>query len=188
MSDVRGVFERASRQLTATVAAVGTTAWDSPTPCAVSVRELVEHVLAGNEFAVRLLAGATADEARAGIDGIRLGSDPEAQVSASCAAQTRAFATADRTRPLHHPSGDIDFDTFVWFRLGELVVHCWDVAAGADLDRRLDPETVQALLGMVAGATEQMRALGGYGSGPSARLPADASAQERLLDAFGRRT
>jgi hypothetical protein len=52
-------------------------------------------VVAANEFAVRLLAGATADEARAGIDQIRLGGDPVQQVAISCAAQMKAFAEGD---------------------------------------------------------------------------------------------
>lgn len=181
------VFRRASEQFQHTVASLDGASWDAPTVCDVSVRELVEHVLAGNEFAVRLLAGAGADEARAGIDRIRLGPEPVRQVARSCAVQTAAFERADRTRVLHHPSGDIDYDTFVRFRLGELVVHAWDVAVAAGLDATLDPDTVRELWRRVEPHRDQMRAMGAYGRGAGDRLPPDASPQERLLDAFGRR-
>jgi uncharacterized protein (TIGR03086 family) len=184
---VRALFQRASDQFGHTAASLDATSWENPTGCAVSVRELVEHVLAGNAFAVRLLAGARADEARAGIDEIRLEHDCTRQISMSCAAQTDAFARADQTRPLHHPSGDIDYATFVRFRLGELVVHSWDIAVAAGLDTYLDPAIVEQLWRRVEPHRDQMRAMGAYGQGASDLLPPDASLQDRLLDAFGRR-
>ena len=114
MNVFKASFQRAADQFERTVASIGQPSWVNETPCRVSIRELVEHVIAGNEFAIRLLTGATADEARTGLDRIRLGADPVRQVSTSCAAQTEAFAATDRTRRLHHPSGDIDHETFVW--------------------------------------------------------------------------
>lgn len=85
-TDVRTVFQRASEQLERTVASVDRSSMESQTPSEVSIRELVEQVLAGNECAVRLLSGATAVEARAGLRGLRLGEDALQlqQVSASC--------------------------------------------------------------------------------------------------------
>jgi len=131
MTDVQWLFETASVQFRDVVASLQQGDWTQPT-CEVSVRELVEHVVAGNEFAVRLLSGA--EDARSGIEEIRLGPDAVRQVERSCHAQTEAFVHADRTQPLRHPSGDIDFETFVRFRLGDLTIHAWDVAVAADLN------------------------------------------------------
>lgn len=187
MEDVSAAFRRASAQLQRTVSSVDDRSMPRPTICEVSVRELIEHVLAGNEFAVRLLAGASADDARAGTDQILLGDDPVAQVGASCAAQLRAFADADRSRLLHHPSGDIDYDTFVRFRLGELVIHGWDVAIAADLDPTLDTEVVEDLWRRVEPHLDEMRDMGdAYGGVQEVPLPEGASRQDRLLQAFGR--
>lgn len=187
MTGLRAVLSRASDQFVATFASVDRAGLESRTACELPVGALVEHVIAGNEFAIRLLAGASADEAQAGIEDIRLGVDPVQQVAISCAAQTDAFVGADRTRPLHHPSGDIDYDTFARFRLGELVVHGWDVAVAAGLDTSLEPETVEDLWRRVAPHLDRMQAMGAYGAGRSDQLPTGASLQQRLLDAFGRR-
>jgi len=184
MTDVRWLFETASVQFRDVVASLQQADWTQPTNCEVSVRELVEHVVAGNEFAVRLLSGAA--DARSGIDGIRLGPDPVGQLERSCHAQTEAFARADRARPLRHPSGDIDFETFVRFRLGDLNIHAWDVAVPADLDATLEPALVAALWTLVEPHLEAMQAMGAYGAGASGRRAPDTDAQCRLLDAFGR--
>lgn len=184
MTDVQWLFETASVQFRDVVASLRQADWTLPTNCEVSVRELVEHVVAGNEFAVRLLSGAA--DARSGIDGIRLGPDPVGQLERSCHAQTEAFARASRARPLRHPSGDVDFETFVRFRLGDLTIHAWDVAVAADLDTTLEPALVAALWTLVEPHLEAMQAMGAYGAGASGRLAPDTDAQCRLLDAFGR--
>ncbi|WP_261818997.1 TIGR03086 family metal-binding protein [Nocardioides sp. OK12] len=184
MTDVQWLFERASVQFQDVVASLQQADWTQPTNCQVSVRELVEHVVAGMEFAVRLLSGA--EDARSGIDEFRLGPDPVGQLERSCHAQAEAFARADRARPLRHSSGDIDFETFVRFRLGDLTIHAWDLAVAADLDATLEPGLVGALWELVEPHLATMQAMGAYGAGASGRLAPDTDAQSRLLDAFGR--
>lgn len=181
-------MHRASAELERVVAALPVDAWTAPTPCDITVREVVDHVVAGNLFAVRLLAGATADGARAGLDDDHLGGDPAGAVRSSCAGQVAAFEAADPGRALHHPIGEISLETFLRFRLGELVVHGWDLTVGAGLDARIDDELAAGLWSMVEPHVEEMRTMGAFGDGASAALPRDATAQARLLDAFGRRT
>jgi uncharacterized protein (TIGR03086 family) len=181
------ILEAATAQFERTVAALPASSWGNPTPCEITVREVVGHVVAGNVFAVRLLAGASAAEAVAGLDADQLGDDVLSAVVATGEGQLAAFAAADHTRLLHHPIGDISFETFVRFRLGELVVHAWDLANGADLDPSLDATVVDGLWAMVSPHLDEMRAMGAFGEGPSGTLPADAPLQTRLLDAFGRR-
>ncbi|WP_433022826.1 TIGR03086 family metal-binding protein [Kribbella sp. CA-294648] len=181
------LFAAADAQLTRTVSAVPATDWDNPTPADLTIREVVNHIVAGNIFAVRLLSGASATEATADLDADQLGADPLTALATSCGAQRAAFATADQDRPLHHPSGDITLETFVRFRLGELVVHAWDIAIGADLDPTLDRQLTDHLWAMVKPHRAEMQSMGTFGPGASNTLPPNAPAQLLLLDAFGRR-
>jgi hypothetical protein len=170
------LIQAAAAQFERIVASFPAEAWDNSTPCDITVREVVDHVVAGNIFAVRLLAGASVPEATAGLDADHLGDDPLFAVSASCESQWSAFAGADEDRVLHHPSGDISVDTFVRFRLGEL-----------GLDPSLDPAVVEGLWVLVEPHLDEMRRMDAFGDGASRNLPEDAPTQTRLLDAFGRR-
>jgi uncharacterized protein (TIGR03086 family) len=184
MSDTRWLFEAASTQFQCVVASLEPEHWALPTNCEVSVRELVQHVVAGNEFAVLLLAGR--EDARSAIDDLRLGPDPLAQVESSCRAQTEAFVRADRAGTLRHPSGDITIDAFARMRLGDLALHAWDIAVAAGLDQTLDRELVDGLWTLVEPHIATMRATGVYGSGTTCTPAPGADAQDRLLAAFGR--
>ena len=185
MPGVQQLLPIASRKFRDVVATLQDDDWNQPTLCDVPVRELVEHVLAGNEFAVRLLAGAGADEARDGIDDIRIGLDPVAQVVRSCDEQMSAFFRADQARLLHHPSGEIDFGTFAWIRVGDVAIHAWDIATATGGDRTLDPVLVKGLWELVEPNRARMQAMGVYGVSSGA-VSRDADLQDRLLGAYGR--
>ena len=184
MSDV---LARATTELERVVGQLDADDWERPTPSEVCVRELVEHVVQGNLFAERLLAGASAEEALSGLNGDLLADDALAAIQGSGMRQLAAFAGAERSRPLHHPSGDVDLPTFLRFRAGDVLIHAWDIAHAAGLDERLDPDAVAGLWQLVEPHVEEMRSSGAYGEGASAELPADVPLQTRLLDAFGRR-
>jgi len=187
------LLEAGSAQFERVVTSIPAEAWRNPTPCEMTVREVVDHVVAGNIFATRLLAGASTAEAVADLENYSSGADPLGAVASTCASQQSAFAAAaaaalaavGELRALHHPIGDISLETFFRFRLGDLVVHAWDVAVGAGLDRSLDPAVVEGLWGIVEPHIDDMREMGAYGNS-AGNLPADASTQTRLLDAFGR--
>jgi uncharacterized protein (TIGR03086 family) len=181
------LFAAAGSELVRVVGSVPPTHWDNPTPAGLTVREVVDHVVAGNLFAVRLLEGASAADAVAGLEADQLGDDAIAAVTSSCEAQQAAFAVADQGLPLHHPSGDISYNTFVRFRLGDVLIHSWDIAIGGRLDPTLDPALVDALWTMVEPHLDEMRAMGVFGTGADETLPPGTPAQARLLDAFGRR-
>lgn len=173
-------FERALRLLP-------TDSWDLPTPSDNSVRELVEHVVVGNRFTALLLSGASRDEAWAALDGDQLGDDAVAALVESARHQAEAFDAAAPDQTVVGPGGEIPASAFLRFRLVDLVVHAWDLLRAADLDEALDPGVVDDLWSVVEPHLDEMLAFGAYGDGPSGTLPADASPQTRLLDAFGRR-
>jgi uncharacterized protein (TIGR03086 family) len=165
------LLQAAAAQLERMVASLPAETWDNATPSDITVREVVDHVVAGNIFAIRSLAGASAAEATAGLDAEHLGHDPLIAVSATCESQWSAFAGADEDQVLHHPSGDISVDTFLRFRLGELVVHAWDLAVGGGFDPALDPAVVEGLWDMVEPHLDEMRSMGTFGDGASGNLP-----------------
>lgn len=168
------------------VVAVPADAWDNDTPCGISVREVIDHVVAGNLFGAMLLTGVPLAIARPVLEGDHLGAEPVQAVVASCARQNAAFAATGPAFLVPHPSGDLSVQTFLRFRVGDLAVHAWDVARGAGLDETLPPPLVSGLWEMVAPHLDDMRAMGTFGEGASQDLPRDTPLQARLLDAFGR--
>lgn len=188
--DAGEALDRASEELVARVRLVGPAAWTSPTPCpGLDIRGLVGHVVAGNVFAARLLEGASAERALAGLDRDLLGDDPATVAEATCARQRAAFLAVGDLDDVQvdHPAGTVSGRVLLRFRLGDLTVHAWDLARAAGLDERLDDGLVDELWSQVAPVAADMAATGRYGTGPSGRLPETASTQARLLDAFGRR-
>jgi uncharacterized protein (TIGR03086 family) len=173
-------FERVVRQLPAD-------SWDRPTPSEIAVRALVEHVVVGNRLTALLLAGVDRDEARTRLTGDQLGNDPLAAVAESARRQAEAFATTPLQQPVAGPTGAVTAAAYLRFRLVDLVVHAWDLLRAARLDETLDPRIAADVVRLVEPHLDDMLTTGAYGNGPSGTLAADASAQSRLLDWFGRR-
>jgi uncharacterized protein (TIGR03086 family) len=161
--------------------------WQRPTPVGMTVRELVQHIVSGNELTALLLAGVGRDEARAKLTGDLLGDDPAGAVTESCARQVEAFAAASPDQLGPGPRGEVPVREFLLFRLIDLVVHGWDLLRGAGLDETLDPVVVDQLWALVEPDLPRLLAYGAYGDGPSGTLGPDAPVQMRLLDALGRR-
>lgn len=181
------LIEAASQEFERVVRRLPDEAWELPTPMDVTVRELVEHVVAGNRFTTLLLSGVARREAAAKVEGDQLGGDALAAVTESSARQAEAFARTPPDQPVSSPrGGDIPASAFLRFRLVDLVVHAWDLLRGAGLDEALDPDVVARLWAVVEPHLDEMLAFGAYGDGPS-DPPPRTSTQARLLDAFGRR-
>jgi uncharacterized protein (TIGR03086 family) len=173
-------FERVVRELPAS-------SWHLPTPAGWSVRELVEHVVQGNELAGSLLSGVDRGVALSGLPSVDPGPGAWAAVAGSARRQARAFAAAGEDQPVAVPGGAVPARAFLRFRLVDLVVHAWDLLRAAELDETLAPAVVDGVWRFVEPHLDAMLAQGVYGPGPSGRVPSDAAPQQRLLDAFGRR-
>ena len=173
-------FERVVRQLPSD-------SWGWPTPSELSVRELINHVVVGNRLTAMLLTGVDRDSARNALSGDQLGDDPVAAVVESARHQAQAFAMTPPEQSVAGPKGLIPAAAFLRFRLVDLVVHAWDLLRAARLDETLDPHVVVELMATVEPHLDEILSYGAYGGGPSGTLRADASAQSRLLDWFGRR-
>ena len=181
------LIDAASAEFASVVRRLPAGSWDLPTPSDISVRELVQHVVVGNRLTALLLSATGRDQARASVAGDQLGDDPLAAVVESARRQAHAFATTPPQRSVPGPKGDVPAAAYLRFRVVDLVVHGWDLLRAAGLDERLDPSVVTRTVDLVEPHLDEMLAYGAYGAGPSGALPADASAQDRLLDWFGRR-
>src|SRR3954452_11758201 len=99
-------LERVTVWYAETLAMVSATDWESPSPCSDwTVRDVADHVVGGNRFAVALLAGQCVQAPHTaafegGCD------DPRQQFIISSSAQLNAFATSALNRLLPHPAGE----------------------------------------------------------------------------------
>jgi len=97
-----------------------------------------------------------------------------------------AFGALDRA--VTHPMmGDIPSSQFLGMRVGDALLHAWDLARAIGANDQLAPELVfQVWTGMspMAGFIGKS---GFFGSGPSGEIGEDAPLQNRLLDLSGRR-
>ncbi len=182
-------LERAGDGFASTVRLVGDDQWDLPTPCdGWSVLALVGHVAAGCRMAAALAAGGTRNDAIAVLGVDHLGDDPVSSIDAALAAQLEAFAQPDiADHVFHHPAGDMPGAQVLQFRIGDLLVHRWDLARAIGADETLDADIVREVWEDITPMIPMMATTGVFGSGPSGTVGDDAPLQTRLLDAMGRR-
>ena len=188
--DLLPALETATDDFTRLVRGVTDDAWSAPSPCeGWDVRTVVNHVVAGNLMAARLLDGAAKSAAIAGLfDTDLLGADVEAAVARSGEEQLAAFRRPQALEmTVHHPAGDLPATMVLGFRLGDVLVHGWDVARGSGQVEELDTGAVEALWSSMQPVLPLMAARGVFGAGASGTVPDDAPLQVRLLDAMGRR-
>jgi uncharacterized protein (TIGR03086 family) len=163
--------------------------WSLATPCtAWTVRDLANHVVAGNEMSGLLLDGADAATVKARLAGDHLGADPVAAWKHSSAVELAAFAepgALDRT--VHHPVGDVPAEVFLGFRINDYLLHAWDLARATGGDETLDPDAVAVAWASLEPMAPIIATIGMFGTGPSGTVAADAPFQTRLLDLSGRR-
>ena len=169
------------------LAAVPRDTWGDPSVCAEwTVKDVADHVVGGNRFAVALLDGARTEDAMAvahagGFDG-----DPVDRFDETAAAQLAAFeATGALERIVHHPAGDMTGAAFLGFRAGDLLLHGWDLAHSTGGEATLPTELAEAIHAVYLPTAEAARAFGVFadrGTEPTADTPID----QRLLMLTGR--
>lgn len=170
----------------AVVDAITEDQWDAATPCTEwDVRDLVNHMVAENLWAVPLLAGSTIDEVGDDFEGEVLGDDPR-QTHREAAERAQETAdTVDLSRTVHLSFGDVEAEFFLRQRATDMIIHAWDLAVATGQDTSMDPEL--ARLGYEATApllTPETRPYAPFG--PEVEVPGDAPWADRLLGLVGR--
>jgi uncharacterized protein (TIGR03086 family) len=177
MIDPMTLFERAAANAASMAGQVGPEQRHRPTPCADwDVAALLNHMVAGPGYLLTALGVDTAP--------------PDTDEKSYRAAVARSVES------LHQP-GALDARCmspagFEW-SVGEAVagtamdqlIHTWDLAVAIGANLALDPELVDACVAMFLPQMPEIGRAAGI-VGPEVSVPANASAQDRLLGAMGR--
>jgi uncharacterized protein (TIGR03086 family) len=163
--------------------------WARPTPCAEwDVRGLVNHVVTANLTTERLLHGASRDETIAMIGADFRGDDPIAAFERSAELQAAALGEPGALdRVVAHPAFDMPGARLLEFRIGDMLLHAWDLARAIGADEALDPEVVDSVWESLAPLADALPGSGAFSSGASGTVGEDAPKLVRLLDLSGRR-
>lgn len=190
MTSAPDLLQTVSDQFRELVCRVGTEQWALATPCPDwSVLELVGHVVGGSEMAAALVGGASRNEAIGLLATDFLGDDPMGAVSAALKTQYDAFSQPGiASITCQHPAGDMSADRLLGLRIGDLLVHRWDLARAIGADEQLPADVVQLVWDQTEPMAPIIAQLGVFGDGPSGTISDDAPLQDRLLDLMGRRT
>ena len=168
------------------VAGITDDQWSAPTPCAGwDVRALLNHVVAGNWWASRLVAGATIEEVGDAYDGDILEPSPLGEYHESAVAAARAFeAPGAMEAPCAVSYGPVPGSVYAGHRLLDVAIHGWDLAVATGQPSPLTPELVDALWRVLEPQLDMLRASGMFGT--EQPVPAGADATTRLLLTLGR--
>jgi len=185
-TSIATLHRAALEQTRATVRDLPDDAWDRATPCDEwSVRELTNHIVAGNLWAARLGAGETIEQVGDAFEGDVLGSDPRAAYDASVEPAAGVF---ERPGALEAPCavsyGPVPGEVYAGHRFLDVLVHGWDLAVATGQDTRLPLDLVAAAWDVITPQLDLLRASGMFGEDRA--TAADADLQTRLLHALGR--
>jgi len=160
--------------------------WHASTPCTEwDVRALVNHVIGANRRYVMLLHGATASEVDATRAADHLGTQAVETFATTATETEEAFREPGALdRVADHPVGRRTGRELLSMRVLDVTVHTWDLATAIGADEDLGPELAEFVLAVAMDAD--------FGSSPAfapppGEMPADGSAQTRLLYLVGRR-
>ena len=180
LSDPVTLYRAATDRAIAVVEAVRSEQLSSPTPCAEwTVQQLIDHLAGGAEYLLSAASGrepaerssTTAADYRNGV----------ADVLDALAAPGAMDRTCIAPLGFEWPVSQAVAGTFM-----DVLIHTWDLARATGQDEKLDPELVDACAAMfLPEMPERGRAAGIIG--PAIEIGDDASAQDRLLAAMGRR-
>ncbi len=168
------------------VAAIPHDRWAARTPCADwDLRALVNHVVGEDRWTVPLLEGRTIGDVGHALDGDLLGASPGQAAQEAGRAAVDAFTVPgaiERTVALSF--GETPAAVYAWQLFADHLIHAWDVAAASGGDRTLGDDLVNACAGWFAGVEDDYRSFGAVDE--RVEVGPEASAQDRLLAAFGR--
>jgi uncharacterized protein (TIGR03086 family) len=184
--DIITAHDRALAKTGRVVAGIGAQPLDIPSRCTDwSVRDLLNHVVAGNLWVPELVGGKTIAEVGDRLDGDQLGSDPVAAYNKSASAASAAFAApGGLDAPCAVSYGPVPGREYASHRFLDVLVHGWDLAVATGQDTTLDPELVAFCWAIAEPEAAMITGSGMFGTRIS--VPDDADAQTRLLGLLGR--
>jgi uncharacterized protein (TIGR03086 family) len=137
MVDPQTAHQRAQDAFAGVLANVTPDRFGEPTPCTQwTIRDLIGHVVGGNNMIARRAAGADADSP-----------DLFEAYRASAAGAVAGFATPDgMTAIFDLPFGQVPGSVLIGMRTTDVLTHAWDLAAATGQSTDLDPELATEML------------------------------------------
>jgi uncharacterized protein (TIGR03086 family) len=183
-----------ARALDATAVLVGGVAeeqWSSSTPCPeLSVRALVNHLVAGNRIFTGIVSGgelASREERRRFSAVDHLGDDPVSAYRESAASLGAAFRQPGvRGRVFPSPIGNAPGGVLLHLRMIEALVHGWDIAQATGQPVRLPQDLAEVELAVARDQLPADLPRAGDPFGPVQPVSEDAPAIDRLAAYLGR--
>jgi uncharacterized protein (TIGR03086 family) len=175
--DPIALFERAANNAVGVAGKVDASQLGAPTPCLEwTVAQLLEHMAGGTSYLLDAL----------GVAHERPGTDADAYAAAVARSVAELRQPGALERRCMSPAGfewsiaEATAGTFM-----DQFVHTWDLAMATGQDATLDDDLAEACVVMFLPAMPEIGRRAGL-VGPEVAVPADASAQDRLLGAMGR--
>jgi uncharacterized protein (TIGR03086 family) len=181
MSEVVERYQGLAAQFGNRVEATADDQWGAAAPCEDwTARDVVAHVVQGQQSVVAAMTGATPMELAADAD-------PKETWRASNAAMNEAMAQPDALqKKVKSPMGEMPAELIVGRILSmEVLVHAWDLARAVGGDEHLDEDAVAHTFEGIRPVGPMLRASGMFG--PEVEAPEGADLQTQLLCFLGRR-
>ncbi|MBV6509360.1 MAG: hypothetical protein JJLCMIEE_02429 [Acidimicrobiales bacterium] len=168
------------------VAAVTSDQLELSTPCEDwSVRELLNHIVAGNLWAAELAAGKAIDEVGDRLDGDVLDDDLLSAYEQSAKLASDVFAEPGAMEAMCAVSyGPVPGSVYCGHRVLDVVIHGWDLATATGQDDVIPAALVQVCQEILEPQLEALQASGAFGE--EVEVGSDADPQARLLALLGR--
>lgn len=184
--DLAVVHHRALQATQKIVAGIRDDQWDAPTPCEDwNVRELLQHVVAGNHWVKPLMTGQSIEQVGDRLDGDLLHHSPFMAYEASATEADVVFAEPGAMEAMAAVSyGPVPGSMYCGHRIIDVVVHGWDLATATGGDATIDPELVDACWAIIEPQYDLLATSGMFGS--ATEPPVDADPARKLLLALGR--
>ena len=185
-SDIAAMHRLALEASRSCVIGIDDDLWSQSSPCeGWTVRELLNHIVAGNLWAAELASGRTITDVGSAFDGDMVGPDPVVAYDASAEAAAAAFEVPGALdAPCAVSYGPVPGSVYAGHRFVDVLIHGWDLATATGQPTGLDPQLVDACWEIVRPQLSMLQASGMFGvEGASG---ADDSPQASLLAALGR--
>jgi uncharacterized protein (TIGR03086 family) len=170
------------------IASVSCSEWAGGSTCTEwTVRDVLDHVVGGNRFAVASLDGLPLEEAFTSALSLGFDGEPVDLYSVSAADQLRAFGTSNALMTMiDHPMGQISGLEFLGYRICDLVLHSWDIARSTGGAERIDDDLVEFVWTQMVDGTGSVLESGSYGTHQPLDDDRSVTTMDRVLLASGR--
>ena len=189
-TDISASHRQALASVRPIVAGIRDDQWDLPTPCAGwTVRDLLNHIVAGNLWAAALARGRTIDEVGSALDGDMLIAGPVAAYDMSAESAASVFELPGALEaPCAVSYGPVPGSVYAGHRFVDVLIHGWDLASATGQSTDLDPSLVEACWEVVRPQLSLLQGSGEFGAATPSSAEDQTESQASLLAALGRST